>query len=64
MGGGGWAALVLKQLFVGGPRGALKIGQILANVFRKRFLFLSFSSSETLSLCDIFAPSRIKELID
>ena len=56
--------LVLKKLLVGGPKGALKIGRVLVNVFRKRLLLLSFSFAETLSLCDIFASSRIKELID
>ena len=34
---GGLASLVLKIPFVGGSGGTLKIGQVLVNVFRKRF---------------------------
>ena len=36
-GGGGSAFIALKQLFVEGLRGVLKIGQIFVNVFCKRF---------------------------
>ena len=34
---GGFAPLVLKKLFVGEPRGILKIGLVLVNVFLERF---------------------------
>ena len=35
--GGGSVSLVVKELFVGGLRGALEIGVVLVNVFCKKF---------------------------
>ena len=36
-GPGGLGPPSSKKLFVGGPKGALKIGQVLVNIFRKKF---------------------------
>ena len=59
MGGGGLVSPSSNKVVCWGGQGALKIGQVVVNAFRKRF-----SLFKTLSLSDIFASSGIEELID